>query len=153
MCPDAPAPPTAAARIEAAEKRRADRRAAAAGAREAQHATDLEALEALEVEHADSSLARLDLDRHVAGQPTFVILKTPGSAQYKRFVDQVSRAAEKSNMAGRREAQDLLARSCWVYPAEAAQAAMLEHFPGLLVSIALRASQLVEGKAEAEGKG
>jgi hypothetical protein len=82
------------------------------------------------------------------------VLKAPTSLQYKRFVDQIGIATKKDNPKARAEAQDLLARSCWVYPSDsAAQAAMLEEFPGLLLSITLRATKLVEATEAAEGKG
>jgi len=141
-------------RIEAVEKRRAERKVELAKEREAQEATDLEAIDALEMEHGAGGVARLDLERFAKGLPTCVALRTPDPAQYKRFVDQVGKAVEKNNQGARRDAQDLFAKSCWAYPAEQeARDRMLEQFPGLLVSIAIRAAQLVEAKAAEEGKG
>ena len=141
-------------RIEAVEKRRAERKAELAKEREMQEATDLEAFDALEMEHGSGSVARLDLERFAKGLPTCVALKTPDPAQYKRFVDQVGKAVEKNNQAARRDALDLFAKSCWVYPAKQEdQDKMLEQFPGLLTSMAVRAAQLVEAKAADEGKG
>jgi hypothetical protein len=140
-------------KIEEIEARRAARKAELAKAQADQFAADLEALDALEVEHGDGAVARLDLERYVKGQPTFAVLKTPSGAQYKRFCDMVSKAVEKNNQVARRAAQDTLAESCWIYPANSDQRkAMLDEFPGLLVSIAVRATQLVEGRAAEEGK-
>lgn len=142
------------AKREEIEKRRTERQKSLAEAREAQAVADLEAYDALEVEHGDGSVASLEVERHVTGHPTIVVVKAPSSPQYKRFVDMVGKAVEKNNMAARREAQNILAHSCWIYPAEDdARKAMLEEFPGLLVSIAVRAAALVEGKAAEEGKG
>lgn len=138
---------------EERDARRAARREAAEKARAEQHEKDLDALDALEEEHGDSNLARLDIEQHVSGQPTLIVLRKPSSVVYKRFVDQVSKAVEKNNAKARRDAQDLLADSCWIYPATPEErAAMIEHFPGIKVSIAIRANQLVEAKAAEEGK-
>lgn len=138
-------------RIAAVEARRTERKAALDAAREEQRATDMEALDALEQEYGDGSVARLDVDRYVSGQPTFVVLKCPGADQYKRFCDMVARAG---NAAKKLDAQNLLAESCWCYPREEAKRKeMLAAYPGLLLSIAVRAMKLVEATEEAEGKG
>jgi len=140
-------------RREEIEARRAARKAELASARAEQEVADLEAFDALEVEHGDGAVASLSVERYVKGQPTMIVVRAPSAAQYKRFVDQVGKAVEKNNMSARRGAQDLLAESCWVYPASPeARKAMLAEFPGLLVSIAVKASQLVEAKAVEEGK-
>jgi hypothetical protein len=142
------------AKLAEIEARRAERKGKLDEAKKVQACADLEAYDALEVEHGDENVASLEVERFVEGHPTFVVLKAPDGPQYKRFVDQVSRAVEKNNLIERRKAQDLLAESCWIYPnTPEARKAMLAAFPGLLVSIAVRATQLVEGKASAEGKG
>jgi hypothetical protein len=138
-------------KIAEIEARRAARQAKLAVAKEEQYALDLEALDALEVEHGDGAVARLDPERYVEGLPTFVVLKTPSGAQYKRFCDQLAKQAKDSGKA-RQDAQDLLAKSCWVYPKQEEQAAMLADFPGILTSIFVRAMQLVEAKQVDLGK-
>jgi len=144
----------AAARIKAVEERRAQRREAVDTEKQEQLATDLEALDALESEHGDGGVAQLELARYVKGLPTFIVIRTPKGIEYKRFTDQVVKASDKGGTKEKRDAQDMLARTCWLYPADdAAQKAMLDEYPALLLSIALRATQLVEAKANEEGKG
>ena len=136
------------------EARRAARKAALEQARSAQEVLDLEAFDALEVEHGDGNVAQLELDRFVEGFPTFVVVRAPSSMQYKRFTDQVRKSVEKNNMTARGQAQELLGQSCWVYPAAGEeQKKMLDQFPGLLVSLAVKAAKLVEASAADEGKG
>lgn len=142
------------ARREAIEAKRAARQGDLSAAREEQYVTDLEALDALECEHGDSSVMRLDVERYVKGQPTFVVLKTPSPAVYKRFGDMCARAAKTNDAPARRAAENMFGESCWVYPAtKEAQASMLEHFPGLVLSIAIAAAKLVEARESETGKG
>lgn len=139
---------------EEIEKRRTERRAALAQDKEEQALIDLEAYDTLEVEHGDGNVASLEVERFVKGQPTIVVFRAPSGIQYKRFADQVGKAQEKNDVGARRKAQDLLAESCWVYPAEPeARKSMLEEFPGLLISIAIHAAKLVEANRAEEGKG
>lgn len=139
--------------IEDIKKKRADRKEQAAKDQAAQEEKDLEALDALEMEHGDSCVAPLRVDHFVKGHPMTIVIKAPSKIQYKRFCDQVGKGVEKNNMAMRREAQDLLAESVWVYPKEDAERkAMLEVYPGLLLSIAIEAQKLVEAKRAEEGK-
>lgn len=140
-------------RIEEVEAKRAARKAELSGARDTQLAVDLEALDALECEHGDGKVERLNVDRFVPGHPTFIVLRAPSSALYKRFCDQVSRAAKNNDPGARRAAENALGESCWIYPAEAERKAMLEEFPGLLLSVAIRAAKLVEASEAEEGKG
>lgn len=141
-------------RIADIEAKRAARKAGLSADREAQFAADLEALDALECEHGDGKVERLAVDRFVAPHPTFVVLKVPSSAQYKRFCDQASRAAKANDPGARRTAENMLGEACWVYPATKEQRdAMLEEFPGMLLSIAIRAAKLVEANEVEEGKG
>lgn len=143
----------AKSKIEEIEERRAKRKAGIAEAREVQFAVDLEALDELEIAHGDGAVERLDVERFVPPHPTFVVLKTPSSAQYKRFCDQVSRATKHQDPKARRDAENMLGESCWIYPAEPdARKSMLEEFPGLILSVAIRAAKLVEANEVAEGK-
>lgn len=138
--------------IEEIEARRAKRKAEQEEAEKAQYEVDLEALDALEAEHG--VIAAVRVTRFVKGHPTRAFLKTPTQAQYKRYVDQVAKAHAKDNKKAVRDAQELLAKSCWVYPKEEKEReAMLDAFPGILTSIAISATALAEGRAEEEGKG
>lgn len=131
---------------EQREKQRADR-----GKQEAaQFEKDFEALVGLEVEHDRVAAVKVTF---VPGLPTRAFLRAPTRLEYQRYRDMVGRAVEKKNIKAQSEAQDQLAKSCWVYPSEAKERdAMLEAFPGLLASIVLEATKLAEGKAEEEGK-
>jgi len=142
----------AKAKIAEIEEKRAARKVAIAAAREAQFAVDLEALDALESEHGDGRVARLDVERFVPPHPTFIVLRTPSAVQYKRFCDRVSRASKANDPKARRDAENELGETCWVYPEPDARKAMLEEFPGLLLSVAIRAAKLVEANEVEEGK-
>lgn len=139
-------------KIEELEKKRAER-LAALGAKEAEQTVkDLEARERLEEEHG--FVAAVKVARYADGFPTCAYVKTPDGPQYKRYVDQIGKGVEKKSSKAQRDAQELLAQSCWVYPEEPdAKKAMLDRFPGLLTQIAIAAATLAEGKAEEEGKG
>lgn len=140
------------ATVEELEEQLAKRRAARAELETEQRAKDLGAQIELEEEH--DALAVVKVAKFVPGQPTMALVKTPTPAAYKRYVDTVGRAVDKKTTSLQREAQEQLARSSWVYPAEdEARKSMLATFPGLLTSIGLAASALAEGRAEAEGKG
>lgn len=137
-------------KIEEIQKRRAERRQQHTEAEAEQFEKDLEALEKLELEH--DSIVGVKV-RFVPGQPTRAFLRAPTSAEYRRYRDLVGKAAVKKNVTGQTEAQDQLAKACWVYPTEPKdREAMLEEFPGLLASIVIEAAKLAEGKAEEEGK-
>src|SRR5687768_8755928 len=113
------------------ENRRAERKAAAAKAREEQYAKDLEAIDALEVESGEE-LATLKVATYKPGLPTLVGVKAPSEAYYKRFAQMIRKAGQ--NLEARAHAQDLLADSCWAYPTDAdTRKAMREAFPGVLV--------------------
>lgn len=143
---------TALSRIEQLEARRAERKDTLSRARDDQYLMDLEAREQLEDEHG--AIAAVEVSRFVRGQPTFALVKTPTGAQYKRYKDQIFKAAQAKNTAMSREAQELLANSCWVYPLTPEQrGSMIDTFPGLLTPLSMAAMSLAEGKQEEEGKG
>ncbi len=147
----APVTEKAKTKTEELEDKLEARRVERAKAETAQYETDLEARMALEDTHG--SIAAVKLPRYVPGQPTRALVKTPDRAQYKRYKDQVQRASERKNLTATQDACDLLARVCWVYPAEDKQDAMLDVAPGLLTQIFIAAVALAEGKADEEGKG
>jgi len=139
-------------KIAEIEQKRAERKAALAAAREEQLANDLEALDALEQEHGDHAIARLDVDGFKPGHTAFVALRSPSSIEYQRFCDMIARAGNDAKK--KLEAQNMLAESCWCYPKEKdARKAMLEAYPGMLLSVAVRAMKLAEATEAAEGKG
>lgn len=139
--------------LAAIEARRAARREAAAAAREAQFVKDMEALDALEEQHGPNQVKALHAKSYVAGLPTFIVVKSPGgTSYYKRFADQVR--AAKNHKGAEAAAQDMLARSSIVYPAdEETLGRMLDAFPNMLNDAALAAIEFVRLEAEDEKKG
>lgn len=124
-----------------------------AAAEEAQYEKDLEARLELEDEHG--TVAAVKVSRFAPGQPTRAYLRTPNSAEYKRYKAQMFAAAgSKKSAMSPQQIQEQLAEACWIYPAsKEAKAAMLEAFPGLLTPLSMAAAALAEGTAEEEGKG
>jgi hypothetical protein len=145
------APATKRAEIE---KRRADRALAIDKGREAQIGDDLGAIDALE-EAEGQSYRTMTSNGFKPGVPVKVAYRAPSSPEYKRYKDQVSRAASKNDAKARTEAQELLATVCLVYPAPDTKEreALLDAFPGTLISVAIECAKLAELKAEDEGKG
>jgi hypothetical protein len=116
-----------------------------------QYVADLKARIAAEEEHGRCTAVKLP--RFVKGVPTFALVRAPSGAEYKRYKSMAFNSADKKAEA-KIAATEMLARSCWVYPAETPeQEAMLAVASGLLSSISLAAQRLAEGKAEEEGKG
>lgn len=143
----------AKAKIEEIQRKRDERREAIQRAKEEQFAKDLEVLASLEEEHGHDAVVRLDMERFVEGQPTFVVIKAPSRAAYKRFQDTMA-IAEKGRGQKPLEVHEQFARACWVYPAERAeQEALLESFPGVSLSMSIRAQRFAEARVVDEGKG
>ncbi len=140
-------------RAEELEAKLEAKRAERAAAEEAQYEKDLEARIELEDEHG--TIAAVKVSKFVAGQPTRAFVRMPSSAEYKRYKAQVYAAssANRKSATSTLQAQELLAQSCWVYPAtKEAREAMLEAFPGLLTPLIIAATALAEGVAEESGK-
>lgn len=139
--------------IEQLEERRAERKKVHADAEAEQFATDLAALDALEIEHGDGTIGAVKV-QFKKGHPTRAFFKTPTKMQYDRYRKQIQKAVEKKNLSAQYEAQELLAKSCWIYPVEQeAKDEMIDSFPGLYASMAIGAASLAEGRNEEEGKG
>ena len=134
---------------EAAERRRAERKKRVLDSHAEKRARDIIAIDKLE-EEADESYSLLEVE---PGKSSFalVAVRTPTSAIYKRFQAQVERA--KDNADRRKEASDLLARSCVAYPPADGLAALEREAPGALNAIGVRAVELATLKTEAEKKG
>jgi hypothetical protein len=139
-------------KIEELERKRAERLSELDSKETEQRVTDLEGREAVEEQHG--LVAAVSVARYVPGFPTCAYVRTPTSLEYKRYVEQIGKAVEKKSTKSQRDASELLAKSCWVYPETSeAKTAMLDRFPGLLTPIGMAAAALAEGKAEDEGKG
>lgn len=142
-------------KLEEIEARRAARRAASDEKRSEQEATDLEAIEALEIQTGEELHTMSPSGgRFVPGVPVRIAFKAPSGDYYKRFCQQARKAG--GNLEARGAAQDMLADVCWVYPPKddaERRKAVLAAYPGVLVSIAIEAAKLAEFKADEEGKG
>ena len=143
----APADPTAA--IEA---KRALRKAGVEADRKAQYAIDLAALDEAEVQYGDDSVAALPVRGFVRGQPTMMIVRSPGGTPFYNRYKSMVRAAGK-NVQAIGAAQEMLGGACIVYPAEAAQEAFFAAFPGATISAGICAMKFVELSEEDEKKG
>lgn len=141
---------SAADKIAEIEARRAKRKAAAAEAYETQRAADLEALDALEVEHGDSNVASVDVD-YQPGAPTMAVVKAPSKIYVKRYQDRV-KPKRDGRMGDAQEAAEELAAVCVVYPGKEAFDAMVEARPGLRVQCGLAALKLAVGRESDLGK-
>lgn len=135
------------------EAKLAAKRAERDAAEEEQYEKDLEARIDLEDEHG--TIAAVKVSRFVPGQPTRAFIRTPSSAEYKRYKAQMfASAGGKKGAISPEKAQEMLAEACWVYPAKKEDKdAMLESFPGLLTPMSMAAAALAEGVSEEEGKG
>jgi len=140
-------------KVEEIEKRRSERRKAHDDARDAQALKDLEAIDALEAEHGEP-LHTMTANGFKHGVAVKVAFRAPSPTEYKRYCDMVGRAQQKNDAIERRRAQEMLAASCLMYPPEGeARKAMLEAFPGVLISLAIESAKVAELRNEEEGKG
>ena len=138
-------------KVQELEEKLQAKRDERAKAEEAQYEKDLEARIDLEEEHG--TIAHVKVARFSPGQPTHAYLRTPSAVEYKRYKAMMFAAnGQKNKSKAQQDAQEQLARACWVYPAPDAQEAMLEKFPGLLTPLSMAAAALAEGAAESEGK-
>src|SRR6185437_5702003 len=140
--------------LEEIERRRAERRAKHEQDRLAQEALDLEAIDALEASSGEP-LHTMTANGFKPGVSVKIAFRAPTALEYKRYADMIGRASQKNDPAERRRAAELLAAACWVYPAKDTEerAAMLEAFPGVLISLSIEAAKVAELRAEDEGKG
>lgn len=134
------------AKIAALEAKRAARRDETAKARERQYAIDLEAIDALGIEHGDDRIGVLPMPSFVADLPTAVVVKTPTTALFNRFRSMVRKAKGDAEALG--SAKDLLAASCVVYPQPEVYERMKASWPSIHDNVGIEAIRL----GEAEGK-
>ena len=132
------------------EARKAARKASADEARKAQLAIDLDALFALEEEHGDGMVKRLDLSAYFEGLPTLVAVRAPKPVEYKRFRDMIRKAKDKEAQG---KAADLLGTVCRAYPDADTYAKILERFPGVQDTVFKAAAELGDATIADEGKG
>lgn len=132
--------------LEAAEKRREDRKAQAAKARDAQLAVDLDAISELEISLGDAAIRVIRVP-FLPGQSAAVAVRCPNSAETKRYRDGVKqrRDGTPGDVA---VAHELLGDVCRIYPAELEFDALCERLPLLKGQAGAEAVALSAGESE-----
>lgn len=145
------------ATIEEIEKRRAERKAGLEAQKQEQLRIDLEALDALEVEHGDERVKRIDVDGWAPGIPTLAAFRLPEPIEFKRYQDMARARGDKpGDPIG---AARLLAETCRLYPGPAAPEAseawkrLLDACPAMNMNASQMLTTACLGKAADAGKG
>ena len=135
-------------RLELIEERRRKRQDDLAKARDEQRALDLEAIDALEVEYGDNSVAVIDVP-YTPGLPTCAAVRCPKPSEVKRY-----QARLKEQKPDPAKAAEEIAAIAQIYPPAGEDREGLHAArPGLLVQLGVAALGLATGKAADEGKG
>lgn len=134
-----------------AEARRAARKAELEAQRKAQHEIDIEALDALEVEHGDSSVEAINVP-FTPGLPTMVIVRAPKQVELKRYRDMV-KPRKNGEQGDSVAAAEALASLCLLYPDRETFAKICDARPGVHAQSGATAIQLAVGKSSEEAKG
>jgi len=137
-------------KLEEIEARRAERKAALDDQRKAQLAEDLEALDALEVEHGDANVARVNVP-YTPGLPTFVVVRAPKAAEFKRYKERI-KSRRDGTPGDPVFAADELGECTRVYPDKETFSKMLEARPGLTTPMGVASSNMGTGRADESGK-
>jgi hypothetical protein len=133
--------------LEEIEARRAERKARLEEERNAQRALDLEAIDALEVEHGDNSVAVIDVP-YTQGLPTCAAVRCPKPSELKRY-----QARLKEQKPDTAKAAEEIGAVAQIYPPVGDDRDGLHAArPGLLVQLGVAALGLSTGKAQSEGK-
>lgn len=134
--------------LEEIEARRAARKAKLDEDYRAQRALDLEAIDALEIEYGDNSVAVIDV-LYTPGLPTCAAVRCPKPSEIKRYQARLKEA--KPDQA---KAAEEIAAVAQIYPPAGEDRDGLHVArPGLLVQLGVAALNLSTGRAADEGKG
>jgi hypothetical protein len=148
--PDEPTPEPLSP-LEQVKARRAARKAAVSVEEDAARAADLDAIDALEVEHGDSNVSVVHVP-YVHGMPTCAAVRCPKPAEVKRYQSRCKPKHEKDHPDTVAAAEELAA-ICRIFPADKeAYAALCAARPGLVVQLGVAAIRLGQGKSDDEGK-
>jgi hypothetical protein len=142
-------------KIKAIQEERRLRKEALEKQHDEQHATDLAALSALEVEHGDGNVKPIKV-RFEPGLPTLVVVRKPKPPEYNRYYSEVKVKANGKPGDARKGAEDLGAL-CLLYPPkdtdeDDTRARLLEARPGLLSQVGVAAATMAYGDEVDEGK-
>ena len=132
------------------ERLRAERKAAAQKAHDAQLAVDLEAIDLLEAEHGDSNVGVIRVG-HTAGLPAAVACRCPKPVELKRFRALVTPKNDRDRPDNVAPAEQL-GRVCLIYPDAETFAKLCDARPGLQAQLGKAAIELAVGAEEREGK-
>lgn len=135
-------------RKAAIEAKRGARKSDVDSREDEQYVTDLEAVDALEVEHGDRNVAVLRVN-YVEGLPVLVAVRAPRDPEVKRFRARVKSEDKDQAVAAAQE----LGESCVIYPARDVLAQIVKARGNLLIDCGTKALSLVVAKSADEGKG
>ena len=135
-------------RKAAIEAKRGARKSDVDSREDEQYVTDLEAVDALEVEHGDRNVAVLRVN-YVEGLPVLVAVRAPRDPEVKRFRARVKSEDKDQAVAAAQE----LGESCVIYPARDVLAQIAKARGNLLIDCGTKALSLVVAKSADEGKG
>ncbi len=138
------------ATLEEIEKRRSDRKAALRVAEKEQLAIDLDAIDALECEHGDSNVCRLEVP-FLPGLPVRVAARCPTEPEVKRYRDRV-KPDKKGRPGDPVGAHEELAECCRIYPDADTYAKLRAARPALHGHLGAKAIELAGGREEEAGK-
>lgn len=144
-------PAKSADRILEIEARRAARKKVADDKRDDQRVIDLEAIEELEIELGEGSIAIVEIPEFTPGCVTMIAARVPNSAEVKRYRFMASDKAGKRNDVVPGDAvgaAEQLAETCLKYPDPEAFEKVCVERPGLKAQLGTFAVQLVLGKAK-----
>jgi hypothetical protein len=136
--------------VEAAEARRAARKAKNKEAADAQKVIDLDAISELEESLGDASTKAIHVD-HKPGLVTIALVRCPNKAEIKRYRD-MTKTDKKGRPGDGAAAHELIGESCCVYPPAEEFEKLCEAFPGLLGQCGMQAVALSVGEEEKAGK-
>ncbi len=149
-------PVSAVEKLAAREAAREAKRAEFEEQRAAQRLLDLDALDALILEHGEVDVDLVTLDVALpAGQPTMIVAKCPGEYEVKQYrhVAQPRKDGRNREIPGDPgAAADLIAETCVLYPTGDALAKLYAARPGVKHQIGVMAVNLTVGRKEAVGK-
>jgi hypothetical protein len=141
--------------LEAAEAKRAARKAKIQEASDVQKAADTEAIDAIEESLGDGAVKAIDVP-YRAGLVTKVAVRCPTKPEIKRYRDRVKPTKDRRNNevpGDAAAAHEEIGEVCRVYPEKKAFEAVCDAYPGLLGQCGMQAVALSVGEEEKAGKG
>ncbi len=149
---DTPNTPEALSPLELAEAKRNARKAAHRALSDARKAIDVDAIDALEIEHGEENVGVLWVPYLSDDLPMAVAVRTPSKNEIKRYRAMI-KPKKNGDMPDLAPHVEQVGTSCLVYPAKEVFEALLEKRPGLLIQLGNVALTLSTGREQEEGKG